>query len=78
MSLKPLPFIIVQSVTHYAMPENEVLGTVARHTICGISTLIPGRRVPLKNNTLECKSCQAIVKHIHMHQRKRYVKRRSS
>ena len=73
MSFKPLPKINIQGVVHYAMPENKEPGTVAKHTICSISTMIPGRRVPDKKHLVTCRACLAIAKQVHIHRRRTYA-----
>ena len=71
---KPLPLIEIQKVIHYAMPLIETAGKVGRHTLCGISTMIPGRRVKHKGNTLGCKTCKAVEAQVRNHTRTRVKK----
>ncbi len=64
---KPLPLIEVQNVIHYAMPKIKAASTVGRHTVCGLSTMIPGRRVKHKHSTMNCKACKSVATQVWGH-----------
>ena len=64
---KPLPLIDVHNTIHYAMPLLKTDVIVDRNTICGISTMIPGRRIPNKDNEVQCKTCIAVVRQVRNH-----------